>query len=200
MLNKIDWVFLRRPLMIFTVLVVLALVFLIAGNEYKSAANEEFTTAKSGLNSSHRKLRNQASEVALIDEYLREYKRLANEGFIGAERRLSWIESMKATNKDLKLPSFKYSIQVQDEYNRPGIKTSKTVRSVSSAMKLDLGLLHEEDLFKALDLIDDNVKSMFTVDSCSLLAEKSNGELKVDQQNLRVSCDLQWVSLQVGKQ
>ncbi len=197
MFKQIDWLFLRRPLIIFSLLIVFSLVFYFGGLQYKNIANEKFNSAKNSLSSSHSKLKVLSSEMKLVDEYLDEYKTLVNEAFIGEERRLSWIESMKAANKEIKLPKFDYSISAQSNFKRPGITQNKAVASLSSAMKLDLGLLHEEDLFKVFELLDENVQSYFTIEGCKL-SQGRNKELKIDKSNLTANCVVSWVHLKVA--
>lgn len=195
MTKKIDWLFLSRPLIIFTVLVLVSVVFYLGGDEFKQQARNDFNEAKSDLQRGHSRLSNQAKEISLIKLYLDKFEQLKNEGFIGDERRLSWIESMKEANGVLKLPLFNYAIQPQEEYIRPGLKSSKKVKLLSSATTIDLGLLHEQDLFKVFKLMDDNVKSMFTIDSCEIDSKSADKELKVDRQNMTASCTIRWVSI-----
>lgn len=199
MLKKIDWVFLRRPLIIFTILIVSSLVFYFGGVKYEDIAAEEFELSKNALSTSHSKLARQSSEIALVDDYLKQYNNLVNTAFIGDERRLSWIESMKATNKAIRLPYFRYSVTAQQDFIRPGIKKTKTVNVLGSKMDLDIGILHEEDLFKLIDILDENVQSYFIVDSCDL-AKVNSKELKVDKENIKAKCVLQWIHLDVVEQ
>jgi len=198
MLKQIDWKFLRRPIIIFVVLLLSSFVFYFGGLHYLENSNEKFTLSKNNLSASHSKLNRQSNEIKLVDDYLKQYKALENNAFIGEERRLSWIESMRATNKKIKLPRFDYSIHAQEEFIRPGLKQNKVVKAVASKMDLNLGLLHEEDLFRVFDLLDENVQSYFNVESCEFSKSKQ-GELKVDEANLTVHCILNWVHLKVAK-
>lgn len=197
MANKIDWVFLKRPMLIFTVMIIASVSFLFAGEEYRKIAEEDFNKARSSLKKSHKQLKNQSNEIAVIDEFLAKFNELENQGFIGDERRLSWIESVKSTNDELKLPEFSYSIQPQDTFERSQIKSTKKVKVLSSLMTVNLGLLHEVDLFNVIDLIDQNVSSHFTIESCDLIADKGNKELKVDDDNIRAQCDVRWINLKI---
>lgn len=198
MLKQIDWVFLRRPLIIFLVLTGSSLIFYFGGLQYKNTALEKFDIVKSLLARSHNQLNKQSQELALIDENLKQFNSLTNDAFIGDERRLSWIESMKATNKIIKLPKFDYSIKAQEDFIRPGIKTIKTVQSLSSQMELELGILHEEDIFSVFNLLKSNVKSHFVIESCEL-SKSSNKDLQTDKENLSARCIIQWVHLKVAQ-
>ncbi len=198
MLKKIDWKFLKRPLIIFFILVSSSLVFYFGGTQYKDIQNEQFTNAKNALSASHRALNNKSKEIALVDDYLEPYKTLVDNAFIGDERRLSWIESIKATNKEIKLPKFNYTISAQTPFNRPGIKKNKRVKVHASKMTLDLGLLHEEDLFNVFKMLDEHVQSYFIVDACNMTIGK-NSELSVDKQNISARCVVNWVHLKVAK-
>lgn len=167
------------------------------GLQYKNIENENFTQAKNSLSSSHNALNKKSKEIALVDDYLEAYKALNDNGFIGDERRLSWVESIKATNKEIKLPRFNYTILAQKDFIRLGLKQSKRVKAMASQMNLDLGILHEEDIFKVFKLLDENVQSHFIVDACAVSIGQ-NRELKVDKANLKAQCVVNWVNLKVS--
>ncbi len=198
MFKQIDWLFLRRPLMIFFILIGSSLVFYVGGVKYKEIEGEKFNNLKSELNGSHSVLNKKSKETTLVENYLEEYKLLVDSAFIGDARRLSWIESIKDTNKEIKLPVFKYRISAQTDFIRPGIKQNKRVKVLASKMDLDLGLLHEEDIFRVFKLLDKNVQSYFIVDACEMSMPK-NSELKIDKKNIQAYCVLNWVHLKVAK-
>lgn len=196
MFKQIDWPFLRRPIIIFCVLLLFSVVFYFGGVQYKEIESDNFTQSKNNLSRSHSELNKLSTEIKLIETYLKNYKELHNNAFIGEERRLSWIESMKKANEEIKLPKFNYTIHAQEEYIRPGLKQTKKVKAASSKMDIYLGVLHEEDVFKVFELLDANVQSYFNVESCDFYKGKIS-ELKVDAENLSVHCVLNWVHLKV---
>ena len=105
---------------------------------------------------------------------------------------------MKKTNKRLKLPKFDYAISPQQPFIRDNLKSNKKVKSLSSPMTLNLGLLHELDLFRVFDMMHSNVKSQFTIDSCDLTLRTQQKELKVDQENIDAQCTMSWLSIKVA--
>jgi len=198
MFKAIDWLFLRRPLIIFLILIMSSFAFYLGGLQYKNIKNDVFNQSKNALSSSHSALNRKSKEIALVDDYLVAFKALKDNAFIGEERRLSWVESIKATNKEIKLPIFNYSIQAQTDFVRKGLKQSKRVKAYASQMDLDLGLLHEEDVFKVFKLLDDNIQSYFIVDACDI-SKGQNTELKIDKENLKAHCIVNWVHLKVAE-
>lgn len=199
MLKQIDWLFLRRPIIIFLILVASSLFFYFAGKHYKDSAQELFNTAKNSLSTSHSKLKRQFNEIKLIDGYMSQYKELNNHAFIGEERRLSWLESIQASNQEIKLPKFNYSIRPQENFIRPGLKQSKNVKAMASKMDIDLGILHEEDVFNVFDLLNKHVQSYFIIEACEF-SKIQKSELTVDKANLLAHCVLNWVHLKVAEQ
>jgi len=198
MFKTIDWIYLRRPAIIFLILVISSVVFYFGGLQFKNSENERFTKVKNALSSSHSALNKKSKEIALVDDYLDAYKALNDNGFIGDERRLSWVESIKETNKEIKLPSFNYTILAQKDFSRKGLKQNKRVKAMAYQIKIDLGVLHEEDIFKVFKLLDENVQSHFVVDACEVSIGQ-NKELKIDKANLKAHCIVNWVHLMVAE-
>jgi len=198
MFKSIDWLYLRRPAIIFLILVISSVVFYLGGLQFKNNENEGFSNAKNSLSASHRALNKKSKEIALVDDYLEAYTALTDNGFIGDERRLSWVESIKAANKEIKLPTFDYSIAVQGDYIRPGLKQNKHVKAYASKMDLDLGVLHEEDIFRVFKILDEKVQSHFVLEACEISIGQ-NRELKIDKANLKAHCVVNWVHLKVAE-
>ena len=63
-------------------------------------------------------------------------------------------------------------------------------------MDLNMGLLHEEDLFALLEGLRLSIKNLFTVDSC--IINRSGGvdqKLATKSTNLSANCQLRWVTI-----
>jgi hypothetical protein len=63
-------------------------------------------------------------------------------------------------------------------------------------MELNMGLLHEEDLFALLEGLRLSIKNLFTVDSCSLQRSTDvNRSLDTKKPNLETRCTIRWVTI-----
>ena len=170
----------------------------VAGYQYESAQGKKLDKAVGTLGTAHTLYVNMVNDVDLLEQYKNLYSGYKSSGLIGEERRLSWIESLENTNKVLKLPTLSYSLLPQEKFIRPGLKVKSGVELSGSAMELTMGLLHEEDILAVLEGLRLSIKSLFTVESCSLRRDgKVGAPLNTKKINLHSKCTIRWVTIDV---
>ena len=195
-MGNIDWFYLRRPIIVFFVMLLVSLVLAVVGYQYEQAQKEKYEQALSTLSTTHRLYRNIVNDIDLLDQYRRLYSDYRSSGLVGKERRLSWIESLESTNQVLRLPTLTYSLQPQEKFERPGFKVQRDVSVMSSPMELSIGLLHEEDLFALLEGLRLSIRNLFTVDSCSISRLSTiDQSLDTKRTNLATKCMIRWVTI-----
>jgi hypothetical protein len=195
-LNKIDWVYLRRPLIILAVAILITAAVVVVGNQYEKAQYEEYQSALSTLRSTHKLYSSIVNDIDLLDQYRNLYSEYKSSGLVGEERRLSWIESLESTNQVLRLPTLGYSLNPQETFVRPGFLLKRGVSVMRSPMELNIGMLHEEDLFALLEGLHLSIQNLFTVDSCSITRQADVGDsLDTRQTNLQSRCSIRWVTI-----
>jgi hypothetical protein len=168
----------------------------LAGYEYEKVQYEEYQQALSTLSSTHRLYKNIINDIDLLDQYRNLYNGYKLSGLVGKERRLSWIESLESTNTVLRLPALNYSLLPQEDFMRPGFVVQRGVTVKSSPMQLNIGMLHEEDLFALLEGLRLSIRNLFTVDSCSMSRISGNERsLSTKNPNLNTICTLRWVTI-----
>jgi hypothetical protein len=197
-LNKIDWFYLRRPLIILVVAVLISVTVVMAGYQYENTQRAKYQTAMSTLRSTHKLYTSIVNDIHLLDQYRSLYREYKSSGLVGQERRLSWIESLESTNQVLRLPTLGYSLNPQETFERPGFKLKRGVSVMSSPMDLNIGLLHEEDLFALLEGLRLSIQNLFTVDRCSISRQSPVARsLDTRRSNLRSNCSIRWVTINV---
>ena len=195
-MNKIDWFYLRRPLVIIVVAIMVSGAFAVAGYHYEKTQREEYQAALSTLRSTHKLYSNIIKDIDLLDQYRSLYSEYKSSGLVGEERRLSWIESLESTNEVLRLPTLTYNLNPQEDFKRPGFKLKRGVAVMSSPMDLTIGMLHEEDLFALLEGLRLSIQNLFTVDSCSIIRISAvDRSLDTKKANLRTLCTIRWVTI-----
>lgn len=195
-MNRIDWFYLKRPIILFVTAIVIAAALVLGGYQYEKAQLEEYQKAVSTLRSTHTLYRNIVNDIDLLDQYRNLYSGYKASGLVGKERRLSWIESLEATNEVLRLPILTYNLHPQEEFKRPGFKVKRGVEVRSSPMDLSMGLLHEEDLFALLEGLRLSIKNLFTVDSCTMNRQTAiDRSLDTKRTNLVTKCTIRWVTI-----
>lgn len=193
---KIDWFYLRRPLIILVVTAVVSVAIAAVGYQYESKQREQYDTALSTLRSTHQLYSNIVNDIDLLDQYRHLYSEYKASGLVGEERRLSWIESLETTNDVLRLPTLTYNLNPQEDFKRPGFRIPRDVSVMSSPMDLNIGMLHEEDLFALLEGLRLSIQNLFTVDQCSILRQAPvNRSLETKKANLRSQCTIRWVTI-----
>lgn len=195
-MNKIDWFYLRRPLVIIVVAIMVSGAFAVAGYHYEKTQRDEYQAALSTLRSTHKLYSNIINDIDLLDQYRSLYSEYKSSGLVGEERRLSWIESLESTNEVLRLPTLTYNLNPQEDFKRPGFKLKRGVAVMSSPMDLTIGMLHEEDLFALLEGLRLSIQNLFTVDSCSIIRISAvDRSLDTKKANLRTLCTIRWVTI-----
>ncbi|HUV22069.1 MAG TPA: hypothetical protein VMZ32_09790 [Gammaproteobacteria bacterium] len=193
---KIDWFYLRRPLILLLVAVLVAVAMAVAGHQYENAQREQYETALGTLRTTHKQYSNIVNDIDLLDQYRTLYSDYRASGLVGEERRLSWIESLESSNEVLRLPMLTYNLNPQEDFKRPGLKVGRDVSVMSSPMNLSIGMLHEEDLFALLEALHQSIRGLFTVDSCSISRQGTvASSLDTRNTNLRSQCTLRWVTI-----
>jgi hypothetical protein len=194
--NKIDWFYLRRPIIMIVVALVVSVAIVLVGYHYEKMQREEYQTALSTLRSTHKLYSNIINDIDLLDQYRALYSEYKSSGLVGEERRLSWIESLESTNEVLRLPILTYNLNPQEDFQRPDFKLKRGVTVMSSPMDLTIGMLHEEDLFALLEGLRLSIRNLFTVDNCSITrATAVDRSLDTRKANLRSQCTIRWVTI-----
>ncbi len=195
-MGKIDWFYLKGPIIMLMISILIAVALVIAGYQYEEMQHEEYQKAVVELRATHRLYSNMVNDIDLLDQYRNLYSDYKATGLIGKERRLSWIESLEATNDVLRLPLLTYDLNPQEKFERPGFKAKRGVEVNSSPMELQMGMLHEEDLFALLEGLRQSIRNLFTVDSCSINRPSPvESSLDTKRSNLTGNCTIRWVTI-----
>ena len=195
-MNNIDWFYLKRPIIMLLVSILIMVALILAGNQYEKVQGEEYEKAVATLRSTHQIYNNMVNDIDLLDRYRKLYSDYKSAGMIGQERRLSWIESLESTNQALRLPTLTYALNPQEKFLRPGLKAQRGVEVNSSPMDLTMGLLHEEDLFALLEGLRLSIRNLLTVDSCSMTRfTPVSSSLDTKRANLNTSCTIRWITI-----
>ncbi len=195
-MKNIDWFYLSRPLIMFAGSIILTAVLIVSGLQFEKVLFNDYETSVSTLRSTFSIYRNIINDIDLLEQYRSKYNGYKASGLVGKERRLSWIESLKSTNSVLRLPTLTYSLLPQEEFDRPDLKIKRGVEVASSPMELNMGMLHEEDLFALLEGLRLSIKNLFTVDSCRINRQYGiERSLDTKKANLTSNCTIRWVTI-----
>jgi hypothetical protein len=102
--------------------------------------------------------------------YIQAYRQLEKIGFIGAEQRLNWIESLREANAQAGLFGVDYQMTAQEPF--PYVTKDNPIgsRIKQSKMRLTFGVLHEADLMKLFRSLSARQAGLFSIVGCSWTA------------------------------
>jgi hypothetical protein len=196
--NQIDWSILKGPIIIFCICLIVG-IGLIGGSYYfNSNLNKEYKKNKSIFQSISRRYLDVDQEEKLLRDYYPQFVKLYNQGVIGREKRLNWIESLRQAGEKIKLPTLNYSINSQEEHIPEYNINYSGYTLYRSSMELNLGLLHEGDLFKLLDYINRTADGVYTISECDFKMNGKEIKFKSDHANISASCLLYWITIDLS--
>ena len=142
------------------------------------------------------KLRRVRSEEAEIKQKSAVFHRLQQRGMIGEEQRLDWVELLKTIRERRRLLELRYEIAPQRALDAI---TSGALSFYASAMKIELKLLHEEDLTRLLGDLRQQAGPLIRVRSCKLARlPRISGDIAAP---LQADCQIDWITLRaVGQE
>lgn len=162
-----------------------------ADGEQKAAATER--------QSAQDKLSRATDEEREIRDRLVDYRKLVARGVIGDEQRLDWVDKIGEIKAARKLFDVKYSIDAQRPVDYPGIAGPGEVEVMASPMRLDMSLLHEEDLFRFLDDLRRALSAHVVVRTCSMQRSERPVSDRGLAPRLQASCDIDLVTIRDRK-
>lgn len=195
-LDTQDWRKLQTPLVILgAVIIVVALLLALAQN-YSVEQQQALQAQQNLLNAARQRYQSSGMEKDTITEYLPQYQALINKGFVGEERRIEWVDELRAQHKNHKLFGIKYSISQQEDYKpsfAPNLGGFVLHRSI---MKLDLDLLHEGDILQLTESLGAKNAAPFMLRDCEITRLNAGGVLSNQLiANLHALCELDWLTL-----
>ncbi len=196
-LDQIDWGMLRNALIFLAISVVVSGALLGTSFHFSEKMKRTFQRERSALFSVRAQYQNIDEEEKIIERYLPLYRDLESRGVIGQERRLDWIDTLRQASQRVELPVLRYVIDSQSVYEPNFIELGGAFQIYSSSMKLDLGLLHEEDLDSLFADLDANATGLYTVSSCNLRRNYDQREFvkRADVTNVTAECGLRWLTI-----
>lgn len=195
-LDKQDWQKLQMPLVLLGA--VIALVVLLFGYAQYYNANQEqaLQTQQNLLNAARQRYQSSGMEKDTIVEYLPQYQALISKGFVGEERRIEWVDNLRAQHKNHKLFGIKYNIGQQEKYAPTFALNLGGFTLHRSTMRLELDMLHEGDLLQLTESLNANNAASFMLRDCEIVRLNTGGPLSNQLiANLHAQCELDWLTL-----
>ncbi|MGR8946408.1 MAG: hypothetical protein ACU84Q_00055 [Gammaproteobacteria bacterium] len=193
--KRLDVSVLRGALGVFAICLVIAGLMLAASVYFRDQMSDEYQTHQARFRDVSRKYLSVDEEESIIAEYLPSFRALYAKGILGQERRLSWLESLKFAGEEVKPPKLGYEIRAQNELDHGFPINTGSFDIRTSEMELTMGLLHEEDLFNILAVLDREAAGLFSVSSCELKRAGVTHRSNALAEQIEAICKLRWYTL-----
>ncbi len=193
--------FTREELKKLLVPAVLALTLIGAGSALIWWANQSLARAQRELAVAGEERKQNAERLARIAEEEREvkekldvYQRLKSLNILGEEQRLEWADAITRIRRERELLDLRYRVERQrlltSAVGKPG-----TVDFYASLMKVDMALLHEEDLLRFLGDLRASGNAFYSVQRCGLTrtGQAATGVSIIPR--LRADCDIDLITI-----
>lgn len=193
-LSRQDWNKLRYPAIFLGAALIFTTLLVGYADKRQSEARQAVELQQGQLNQARQRYQSSGQEKETIIKYLPLYQQLIQGGFIGEERRIEWVDSLRTIHQKNKLFGINYTISTQEEY-KPTFALNVGPSSLHrSIMKLELSMLHEGDLLTLLNTLDAQQSTPFIVRDCEItrLNEAITNNLVP---NLQANCELDWLTI-----
>jgi hypothetical protein len=181
--------------------VVAAVAFLVLGVAIIWTAGGALRTAQAQLAAAQDERRQNNERLARISEEEREvrekidvYQRLKQLNILGEERRLEWADAITRIRKERELLDLRYVVERQRLLAAlPG--KPNTVDFYASTMKVELALLHEEDLLRFLGDLRQSGNAFYSVRRCALTRTGQAATGTTITPRLRAECEIDLITI-----
>lgn len=191
-----DWKKLQTPLVILGAVIAIVIACIVLVQQYRAEQELALLKQQSLLNAARQRYQSSGLEKEVITAYLPQYQTLINRGFVGEERRIEWVESLREQHKNHKLFGIKYSIKQQEKYTpafAPNLGGFTLNRSV---MQFELDMLHEGDLLQLTESLSKANVAELMLRDCEITRLNESSALSSQLiANLHAQCELDWLTL-----
>ena len=179
----------------------LALVLLGAGAALVQTSGTSLAAAQRALAGAQAERRAATERLARIAEEEREikqkldvYQRLRSLNILGEERRLEWADAITRIRTQRELLDLRYRVERQQLLYSAAGKPAN-IDFFASTMKVDLALLHEEDLLRFLADLRESGNAYYSVRRCAITRTGQAATGTTITPRLRAECEIDLITI-----
>ncbi len=155
------------PLVLALALLGAGIALIWAADDSRRTAQRQLATARAERQQNAERLARIAEEEREVSEKIEVYKQLKQLNIIGEEQRLEWADAMTRIRNQRELLDLRYRVERQKQLaSFPG--KAANVDFYASTMKVNLALLHEEDLLRFLSDLRGSGNAYYAVQRCAV--------------------------------
>ena len=185
---------LALPSLVALMLVAFGAVLIKLSSDSRREANERLAAARSERNQSAERLARIAEEEREVKAKLDVYQQLKQLRVLGEERRLEWADAIARIRTQRELLDLSYRVDRQRLLTSAPGKPAN-VDFFASTMRVQLALLHEEDLLRFLADLRDSGNASYAVRQCSLTRTAQPPASAQISPRLRGECEIDLITI-----
>lgn len=159
-----------------------------------AAGQRELAAAQAERKQNSERLARIAEEEREVNEKLDVYKQLANLNILGEERRLEWADAITRIRAERELLDLSYRVDRQKLLKSAPGKPAN-VDFFASTMRVQLQLLHEEDLLRFLADLRASGNAYYSVKACSITRTGQAATGATITPRLRADCEIDLITI-----
>ena len=193
--EDIDWTILRGAIIIFMISLMFSVALVFGSWYFKGEMLNKYNASKKRFQAISREYLTVDEQERKISQYHPVFLKLFENGVIGGEQRLNWIETLRDAGDSIKLPALRYEIDSQDVYTPGYSLNTGNFKVYRSGMHLRLDVLHEGDIFRVLSELDKKALGIYSVTGCKMLRRRGGLIENIDKANILTDCTLEWFTI-----
>jgi hypothetical protein len=160
----------------------------------RTNAQQQLAAAQAQRRDANERLARIAEEEREVKEKIDVYRRLKSLNILGEEHRLEWADAITRIRRERELLDLRYMVERQrllvSAPGKPG-----NVDFYASTMKVDLALLHEEDLLRFLADLRQSGNAFYSVRKCALTRTGQAATGATMTPRLRAECEIDLITI-----
>ena len=182
------------PVLIAVVLIAAGIALMRLADGSLRAENERFAATQAERRQNAERLARIAEEEREVKEKLDVYQQLKALNILGEERRLEWADAIARIRAQRELLDLRYRVERQQLVNTlPGKPAG--VEFYASTMRVDLALLHEEDLLRFLADLRASGNAYYSVRRCVMTRSGTAAAALNITARLRGDCTIDLITI-----
>lgn len=195
-----DWLFLRMPMLVLLGVLLVGAGLVFFTHQQLELSRGEQNKQQASFREAGNRLHKSGGEKEKILLYRPAFLALQNQGLVGEEQRINWIDALRAASLQLKMFGVSYLIDAQQTYPSPPGVDVGPYQLRQSVMKINMGVLHEDDLPRFMAALAETRAGFFVIKACELRRQASSkGENVGVMPHLNVDCSLAWLTMRESK-
>lgn len=192
-LRDINWPTLHLPMLAMAVALSASAAAVYFTEQKRAATERVLNGERATLSAIRQRVSQSDQEKQVILRYLQTYEDLRNQGVVGPEQRVNWLDALRAASQQVRVFELDYQLGQQGRSTLPIDSTAYNLQQ--SVMKLRMRLLHEGDVLGLLNALEDQHAGLYLLNRCSVSRIAGNRAALRYEPHIEADCELTWLSL-----